>query len=399
MDRELHRIIHVITRLDHGGSAENTMLTALRHDKTRFTPMVVAGLPGRWDAQGGQAATDANCRRLDRCGVRWRLMPALVRPISPVADLQALWSLILLFRREKPVLVHTHTSKAGLLGRLAAKIAGVPAVIHTPHGHVFYGHFGPLLSRLLLLIERILSRFTRRLVALTESEREDHLHRKVGRAETFAVIPSGIDLDRFRRLDRGDRRKAARFGCPPGASVVGTVGWLTEIKGHRYLVEAAARLKQEFPQLQVIIVGSGGLGPSLERLATELGMQRALHLLGHRADVEVCLHAMDLFVLPSLNEGMGRALVEAMAAGLPVIATKVGGVPALIDHDRTGLLVPPADSAALADAVRFLLRHPEEAERLGRAAQASITERFSADSMVQALERLYQETLTEVDAW
>lgn len=399
MNREPHRIIHVITRLDHGGSAENTMVTALRHDKTRFTPMVVAGLPGRWDAQGGQAATDANCRRLDRCGIRRQLIPTLVRPIRPWADLQALWSLIVLFRREKPALVHTHTSKAGLLGRLAARIAGVSAVIHTPHGHVFYGHFSPLLSRLFLFIERFFSRFTQRLVALTESEREDHLQRAVGRAETFAVIPSGIDLDRFRRLDRGARQKSDVFDCPPDAFVVGSVGWLTDIKGHRYLVEAVARLIQEFPQLQLVIVGSGGLGPSLERLAAELGIPRVLHLVGHRADVEVCLSAMDLFVLPSLNEGMGRALVEAMAAGLPVIATKVGGVPALIDHDRTGLLVPPADSAALADALRLLLRRPEEAERLGRAAQAAITERFSADSMVQALERLYQETLVEVGAW
>jgi glycosyltransferase involved in cell wall biosynthesis len=399
MDREPHRIIHVITRLDHGGSAENTMVTALRHDKARFTPIVVAGFPGRWDAQGGQAATDANCSRLDQCGVRWQLIPTLVRPISPLADLQALRSLIRLFRREKPALVHTHTSKAGLLGRIAAAIVGVPAVIHTPHGHVFYGHFSPLLSRLLLFIERFLSRFTQRLVALTESEREDHLQRKVGKAETFAVIPSGIDLERFTRRERVAGQKAALFGCPSDAFVVGSVGWLTDIKGHRYLVEAVARVIQEFPRLHVVIAGSGGLGSNLERLARELEMQQALHLLGHRDDVEGCLGAMDLFVLPSLNEGMGRALVEAMAAGLPVIATKVGGVPALIDHDRTGLLVPPADSAALADALRLLLRRPEEAERLGRAAQAAITEQFSADSMVRALERLYQETLVEVGAW
>ena len=133
------KVIHVITRLDHGGSAQNTMLTALGHDRSQFEPLVVAGHPGCWDAQGGQLATEENCRQLEKAAIRCTLLPSLTREVHPFKDAQALWQLIRLFRQEQPALVHTHTSKAGVLGRAAAWIAKVPVIVHTPHGHVFYG--------------------------------------------------------------------------------------------------------------------------------------------------------------------------------------------------------------------------------------------------------------------
>ncbi|MFO0730150.1 MAG: glycosyltransferase family 4 protein [Nitrospiraceae bacterium] len=307
--------------------------------------------------------------------------------------------MVRIFRREKPVLVHTHTSKAGVLGRIAAWIARVPAVVHTPHGHVFYGHFGSATTKLFLHIERWLSRFTHRMVALTEAERADHLDRAVGEAGKFAVVPSGIDLDRFRQVAVGDKAAPETFACPPDAFVVGSVGWLTGIKGHRFLIEAVAELAADHPDLHLVIVGSGDLKGALEQLATSLGLRKRVHLIGRREDVDLCLAGMDLFVLPSLNEGMGRALIEAMAAGLPAIATRVGGVPALIEDGRTGLLVPPADSHALAAAIRTLVEDPARRRAMGAAGQASVTERFSDGAMVRSLERLYRDLLTEVGAW
>lgn len=394
-----HRIIHVITRLDYGGSAKNTMLTALGHTKDDFVPMVVAGRPGRWDAQGGDAATEDNCLHLTRAGIQWILLSRLVRPVRPLADLLSLWSLIRIVHREKPALVHTHTSKAGVLGRIAAWVTGVPAVVHTPHGHVFYGHFGPSVTSLFLQIERLLSRITHRMVALTESERAEHLERGVGAAGQFAVVPSGIDLHRFRHVAAAPKMRPVTFACPPDALVVGSVGWLTEIKGHRFLIEAVAELAADLPELHLVIVGSGDSKGELEQLAGSLGLRKRVHLIGHREDVELCLAGMDLFVLPSLNEGMGRALIEAMAAGLPAIATRVGGVPALIEDGRTGLLVPPADSHALARAIRDLAEDPARRRSLGEAGQASVTDRFSHVAMVCALERLYRDLLVEVGAW
>lgn len=388
------KVIHVITRLDYGGSAENTMLTALGHDRAQFEPLVVAGYPGSWDAQGGQAATEENCRRLEKAAVRWMLLPSLTREVHLLKDMQALWQLISLFRQEQPALVHTHTSKAGVLGRVAAWFARVPVIVHTPHGHVFYGHFGPFRSWLFLQIERVLSAITDRLIALTEAERQDHLDRSVGRVDRFSVVPSGIDREKFGRARVQGRQMPDWFGCPPEALVVGSVGWLTDIKGHQYLIEAVAQLKEDFPALHLVIIGSGDRHDALLQQAESVGLRAAVHLLGHRDDIEFCLAGMDLFVLPSLNEGMGRALIEAMAAGLPVIASRVGGVPAVISHERTGLLVPPGNAGALAEALRRLLERPGWATQLGVAASRSVDSRYGSVSMVHAIEAIFAEALS-----
>jgi glycosyltransferase involved in cell wall biosynthesis len=391
-------VIHVITRLDYGGSAVNTMLTVLGHDRARFEPLVVTGPPGRWDAQGGQSATDENVRLLEKEGIRSVLIPSLARSLSPLDDIWALWALIRLFRREEPVLVHTHTSKAGVLGRIAAWFVRVPVVVHTPHGHVFYGHFGAFTSWCFLQVERTLSRVTDRIIALTESERNDHLDRLVGTIDQFAVVPSGIDLNRFSQARVNGRQVPEWFGCPSDAVIVGSVGWLTDVKGHRFLLEAAKKVTQTCPDLHIVIVGSGDQHDALRQQARQLGLEASVHLLGHRDDIEACLAGFDLFVLPSFNEGMGRALIEAMAAGLPVIATKVGGIPALIEHGVNGLLVPSGDAQALADALRSILEHPDMARRLGEAARQSIGARFGASYMVGAIETLYEETLREAGA-
>ena len=387
------KVIHVITRLDYGGSAKNTMLTALGHDRTKFEPLVVAGHPGGWNAQGGQAATEENCRRLEKAGIRWILVPSLSRTVHPIKDAQVLWQLICLFRQERPALVHTHTSKAGVLGRIAAWMTRVPLIVHTPHGHVFYGHFSPFRSWLFLQIERVLSVFTDRMIALTEAERQDHLDRNVGTADRFAVVPSGIDRERFIQARAQGKQQPDWFGCPPEALVVGSVGWLTDIKGHEYLIEAVAMLKSDFPALHLVIVGSGDRHDALVRQAESTGLLDRVHLLGHRDDIEACLAGMDLFVLPSLNEGMGRALIEAMAAGLPVIASRVGGIPAVLDHEHTGLLVPAGDAGALAQAMRRLLERPEWARQLGVSASRSVDNRYGSVSMVHAIESIFTEAL------
>ena len=388
------KVIHVITRLDYGGSAQNTMLTALGHDRAQFEPLVVAGYPGCWDAQGGQAATEENCRQLEKAAIRWMLLPSLTREVHPIKDAQALWQLIRLFRQEQPALVHTHTSKAGVLGRVAAWLARVPVIVHTPHGHVFYGHFGPFRSWLFLQIERVLSVLTDRLIALTEAERQDHLDRAVGEADRFVVVPSGIDRDRFGRARVQGKQQPDWFGCPPEALIVGSVGWLTDVKGHEYLIEAVAKLKPDFPSLHLVIIGSGDRHDALLQQSELAGLRDAVHLLGHRDDIEACLAGMDLFVLPSLNEGMGRALIEAMAAGLPVIASRVGGIPAVISHERTGLLVLPGDAGALAEALRRLLDRPEWATQLGLAASCSVDSRYGSVSMVHAIESIFAEALS-----
>ena len=386
-------VIHIITRLDHGGSAQNTMLTVLGHDRTQYEPVVIAGHPGSWDAQGGMAATEEQGRRLEKEGISCIILPSLVRPISPWKDVCALWTLVGILRAKRPAIVHTHTSKAGVVGRVAAWLAQVPVIVHTPHGHVFYGHFGPWKSRIFLQIERILCRVTSTLVALTSAERDDHLDRAVGRADQFAVIPSGIDVERFRRARVEGRQIPVGFNCPADATIVGSIGWLTDIKGHRVLVEALGHLKDEFSHLHVVIVGSGGQHDALLAQADSLGLRDQMHLVGHRDDIERCLAGMDCFVFPSLNEGMGRALIEAMAAGLPVVASRVGGIPAIVRHEENGLLVAAGDSWALSEALRRILTDSQLAERLGRNASHTIGQEFGVKAMVDAVESVYRGVL------
>jgi glycosyltransferase involved in cell wall biosynthesis len=389
------RVIHVITRLDLGGAAQNTLLTAIGHDRNWFIPTVVTGLPEQDDPHGGLQALKANLLQLEQAGVRWRILSKLGRPIRPVRDFIVLLQLAALFRRERPQIVHTHTSKAGALGRLASWLVGVPVVVHTPHGHVFYGHFGKLASWICVQIERGLAWITTRLIALTEAERDEHLQRGVGQRDQFAVIPSGIELDRFVQVANRYGSRPEGFDCPPHATVIGSVGWLTPVKGHRVLLEAVALLRRSWPDLYVVIVGDGPLRKELMRRAGELGMANRLRLLGMRSDIPDCLAGMDVYVQPSLNEGMGRALVEAMAAGRPVVASRVGGIPSLIEHRRTGLLVPPGDPEALAHAIAELLEHPELARALGAQASESIEQTFSVSAMVRAVEAVYEACLVE----
>jgi glycosyltransferase involved in cell wall biosynthesis len=229
------------------------------------------------------------------------------------------------------------------------------------------------------------------MIALTEAERDEHLARGVGRADRFAVVPSGIDLAQFREAGARVRRKPAGFDCPPDAIVIGSIGWLTPVKGHRVLLEAAASLRRQWPRLHVVIVGGGPLRDDLERMARRRGIAETVRFLGARTDVSDCLAGMDIYVQPSLNEGMGRALIEAMAAGRPVVASRVGGIPAVVEDRKTGLLVPPNDPEALARALDELLRKPDWAKELGAAARAAIGERFSETAMVRAIESVYEQ--------
>jgi glycosyltransferase involved in cell wall biosynthesis len=384
MSRRRLRVLHLITRLDRGGSADNTLLTAARTAPARFACTVAAGPSPE---AGGAALVEVQAR-----GVPVLRVPHLVRHPSPVTDLRAVGEILGIIRAGRFDLVHTHTSKAGFLGRLAARMARVPAVVHTPHGHVFYGYYGPLVTRLFAAAERWAAWRTDRLVALTVREVDDHLALGIGRPEQFRVIHSGIDFAAFDADPTPGRQVRVELGIPAEALVVGTLGRLTAVKGQDCLVAALASLA--LPQLWLLLVGDGEERSALAAQAQALGVADRVVFAGWRQDVHRVLRAMDLFALPSLNEGMGRALVEAMYTGLPVVATAVGGVPELIVPGSTGLLVPPRAAADLAAAIRSLVADPEARARLGQQARACAAG-YSAAGMVAAIEAMYDELIEE----
>ena len=387
------KVLHVITRFDKGGSAENTFLTVCGLDKGRYEVVLVKGPSPSGDADDPEVrAAQAN---LDACEARIRVISLrhLVRNLSPLSDLIAFCSLIRIIRQEQPRIVHTHTSKAGILGRWAAWLCRVPVIIHTPHGHVFWGYFGPLQTRLFILLEKWTARVTDAIVTLTPQEREDHLRFSIAPEEKFAVIHSGVDLGAFLT---GPTQVEARslLSIPQGETVIGTVGRLTAVKGQEVLIRAAGELIRRGERFFLVLLGDGELRGDLEQLAVSLGIAGQVRFLGWRPDVARVLAACDLFCFPSHNEGMGKALVEAMAMGKPIVASNIGGIRNIVRPGENGLLVPVRDVAAWAEAITRLCHDPETCRRMGEAG-TRIAPRYSSEEMIKMVDRLYGKLLGE----
>jgi glycosyltransferase involved in cell wall biosynthesis len=386
------KIVHVITRFDKGGSAENTFLTVRDLDKYHYDIVLVTGAsqansPVR-SGDSESAAIGANIASLRAKGVRMISIPHLVREPNPLADVAAFFSLVRIFRREKPRIVHTHTSKAGIIGRWAAFICRVPIIIHTPHGHVFWGYFNPWRTRFFILLERWTARITTAIVTLTPQEKEDHLHFRIAPEERFSTIHSGVDLDRYMAPAANISEMRTILDLPDGSFVVGTVGRLTPIKGHIHLLRAAVDIVAERPDIFFVFVGEGELRDDLQRYATEAGIAENVRFPGWRSDVERLLSVFDIFVFPSLNEGMGKAIVEALAMGRPVVASNVGGIPDLVISGENGILVRPADDHALFEAIKTLCENPDKRRRLGERGRETAAG-YNVEAMIHKIDRLY----------
>jgi glycosyltransferase involved in cell wall biosynthesis len=386
------KILHLITRLDMGGSAQNTLLTC--HNLSRQYEMImVCGLSQESNMTAPEReAVDKQIEDARRNGVRVIRIPSLVRRISPLNDVRALYDIVRLIKAETPDVVHTHTSKAGILGRLAARIAKVPTVVHTPHGHVFYGHFDPLISRIFLWIEKLFAPLTDRVVTLTAGENRDYLELNVYPREKLVKIHSGVDIEKFKQVPDSAVEKKRSLGLGQDGLVVGFIGWLMPIKGPMHLLRAMATVWQDHDDTNLVLIGKGDLDVALRAEAMKMSANGRVNFLGWRSDIDAIMPLLDILVLPSLNEGMGRVLVEAMAAGKPIVASNVGGIPDLVQHEYNGLLVPPADEKALAAAIMQLINNPEKAKLMGQRGRERCHQ-FSVEAMTEKIDRLYLELL------
>ncbi len=387
------KVIHIITRFDKGGSAENTFLTIRGLDKDQYDVLLIRG-PSLESPMGEEEkrAVDDNLSETQRSGVRIMTVETLVRNVHPLQDARTFRALWRIFLSERPRVVHTHTSKAGILGRWAARLSRTPIIIHTPHGHVFWGYFNRGMSFFYAFLERATARITDKIITLTEQEKKDHLALHIAPADKFEVIHSGVDLDKFRQVHTSRREFKEALGVPVDGLVVGSAGRLTEIKGYGFLIEAAKEVLAVLPDTYFLLLGDGELTADLKRAASSLGVQDRFRFLGWQRNVADVMNAFDIFVLPSLNEGMGKVIVEAMAMGKPVVASRVGGILDLVDHGTNGLLVPPADPTALAEAILRLLDDPDERSRMGTKGRETAG-RYDAASMVQKIDKLYMTCL------
>lgn len=327
-------------------------------------------------------------RRLREAGVSVAHVP-MVREIHPVRDARALWRLARHLCRNRPAIVHTHSSKAGALGRLAALHAGVPVIVHSPHAFAFQMEVGATRRRVYRTIERVLARHTDCLVAVSHAEAEAAVLVGGYARERVVVIENGVRPEEAASPEEGIAVRR-ELGIPLQAPVVLFVGRLTPQKAPEVLVRAAARLLAGQPDAVFVVAGDGPLRPHLEREIARAGCGRGVRLLGRRDDTPRLYAAAQAFVLPSRWEGLPYALLDALRAGLPVVCTDIAPLREVVQRAGAGILVPPGDPEALSAALAQLLRCPERARSLGAAGRACVAQHYTLARQLEQLTALYR---------
>lgn len=376
------RVLNIVARLNVGGPAIHVTLITERLGAPDYESQLVAGKVG---AEEGDMSYYA-----EEHGVTPILIPELGRELHPLRDIVTLWKVYRLIRQFKPHVVNTHTAKAGFIGRVAARLAGVPVIVHTFHGHVFHGYFSPLKTRFFILLEQIAGRMSDTIITLTEGQRTDladNYH--VAPRDRFTIMGYGLDLDAFARTPRHANAFRETWHIPADAPLVAIVGRLVPVKNHALFLEAAAKVLAKIPDARFAIIGDGELRADLEAQADRLAIRGAVTFTGWQREVAPVYADSDVLVISSVNEGTPFTVIEAMATGCPVVATAVGGIPDFLDHGKLGALVPSGDADALAEAILATLRQPPDAEYL----RALIVERYGIARLTRDLDALYRELL------
>jgi glycosyltransferase involved in cell wall biosynthesis len=392
------KVMRIIARLNVGGPAVHCTLLSSQLSKFGYDTVLVTGQVDPSEASFEEVY------QVSPEGYRLIRLGKLSRVLSIGADIKSFLELIRLMRKERPDIVHTHTAKAGVLGRIAATLTGVPIIIHTFHGHVLSGYFSPLLSKLVTLVERVLATNTTAIVTLSPSLKKELSESfRLARPAKFRVIPLGRDLAPFfdSALGRGSFRKSLHLSDE--TVLFGIIGRLVPIKFHSLLLDACANLKTKKPW-HLAIVGEGPLSESLLAQVKRLGLEKNVSFLGWRSDLPQIYTDLDFMVLCSKNEGTPLSIIESFAAGCPVISTRVGGVPDMFTPKSTsqmegnveiceeGILIPSENVSALTKALEIFIEREELLQRCKEISRKS-AEKYSDGALVQNVASLYQELL------
>jgi glycosyltransferase involved in cell wall biosynthesis len=376
------RVVTVITRLNIGGASPPVISQAAGLKSRGHDSLLVCGTP-----RPNEGSMEEDARRE---GADVLHLPALCRNPNLVEDARALARLYSLFRRMRPDVVSTHLSKAGAIGRVAARAAGVPVVVHTYHGKGFHVFSSRWKEEATLAAERLLARLATGNIVVSEKQRAEFESLGIS-PDRLRVIRYGLDLDALMTAEAAPLH--AELGLPASVPLVGVVARVVEIKGQDVLLRAAARLRERFPHVHYLIAGDGHSRPAFEALAGELRLTDRVHFLGWRRDAPALFRSLAVAVLPTVLdfEGTPLAVIEAMAAGCPVVATDVGGVAEVVRHGETGLLVRPRDEAALADAIDAQLSNTAAAAAMAAAAQRLVGALYQRSRMVDETEAFFLE--------
>ena len=383
------RVLRVIARLNLGGPALHVAYLTEGLRERGYETTLVAGSLARGEGSMAHVA--------EQRGIDVTMLPDLHREISPFHDLRAAHRLAGLIRRLRPHILHTHTAKAGAVGRTAALLAGdarPPIVVHTFHGHVLRGYFGPMRSALFRVLERSLASTSTALVAVSPEVRDDLVALGVAPREKFTVIRLGVELEERVGAPPGARERTRRMlGIAPDRFTVGWIGRMTAVKRTDDILLAVKLLRDSGVDACLCLVGDGPDRDDVEKRAHKLGVVRNCFFLGYQDEVAPYYAAFDALVLPSANEGTPVSAIEALASARPVVATRVGGVPDVVRDDVDGFLVEPGDIDALAERLGRLASDPALARRMGEAGREWVLDRYSVERLVDDVDRLYRSLL------
>lgn len=377
------RVAHIITKLELGGAQQNTLFTIKNLDRDRFMPILITG-------DDGMLLEEA--LKLD--DVKVYLVPKLVREVSPVKDLLALFRISNVLRSTRTQIVHTHSSKAGILGRWAAYLAGIPIVIHSIHGFGFHESQGEITKRLFIAVERLTSFITDRFIAVAKEDIKKGELFRIFKKEKARLIRSGIDISRFMHVKVDRAAKKRELGLDPDLPLVGMFACLKPQKAPVDFVRMADHVYRRFPSVNFIIVGDGELRGEVIEMISRLGLNDRVILAGWRMDIPEIMKTLDIFVLTSKWEGLPRVLLEARAAGIPIVATGVDGTQEVIIDGVNGYLLEPGDVKGMAEKVIRFLSDPAMARMMGKAGQ-DLPKEFDINLMVKEQEDLYEDLLVK----
>ena len=382
------KICHVITRMIVGGAQENTLLTIKGHIEKGHEVVLVTGFsPGR----EGELL-----KNVEMPPFKIVEIPEMVREVSPVKDLKALRKLRDYFKKEKFDVVHTHSSKAGIIGRIAARQAGVPVVVHTVHGQAFHAYEKPWKKLLYITAERIAAKYCDKIYAVAQAMIDQCVDAKVAPREKYMVVYSGMDTAAFANAGRNMELRQ-KLGIPENAKVIVTVARLFPMKGYEEMLPAAARLVKEFPDLHFLPVGDGPMYDELQKQIADLGLTGNFHFAGLVPPHEVCdyIAQADLLWHLSLHEGLPRAVVQALAVGIPAIGYKLDGTPEVVLNGKTGYVTAPQDVDAVVARSRELLNDAALRAEMGKNGKDLVIERFAWRRMADILEEEFLMLLKE----
>jgi glycosyltransferase involved in cell wall biosynthesis len=385
-ESQMH-VAHIITRLIVGGAQENTLLTVEDQQRDYGDRVTLICGPGL----GPEGSLEDRART---SGVDLRIIPQLRRALHPLRDWSSYREMVRLLREFRPQIVHTHSSKAGILGRWASAKLGIPAV-HTIHGAAFHYGQHPLAFRLYRRLERHAAGSTARFISVADAMTEQYVAAKVAPCEKFVTIYSGFDVDPFLTPPRAQATIRAELGLQPQDVVIGKVGRLFHLKGHEFVIAAAKSVIERCPQAKFLFVGDGILRPVFERQLDDLGLRSRFVFTGLVPPERVAemIHAMDIVVHTSLWEGLARVLPQGLIAGKPVVSYDIDGAKEVVIPGETGYLLPPQSVSELADALIKLVCDPALRQRLGAAGRARFTEQFRHQTMTRRIRVVYAEVL------